>query len=155
MVNYIPFSLLKNSKGRKGIIVGIIKGTKSEIVIENLFKISRKRRIKVREITLNMAGPMKLIAKRCFPNAIQKIDRFHVQKLATEALQEFRIGHRWQAMNMENDWIIENKSKDKPLPIKVFENRDTRKQLLAKSRYLLYKSQEKWTETQRCRKCRL
>ena len=120
-------------------------------MIEHLFKISRKRRLKVLEITLDMAGSMKLIAKRCFPNAIQVIDRFHVQKLATEALQEIRIGHRWEAMDMENDWIIANKTKDKPLPIEVFENGDTRKQLLARSRYLLYKSQEKWTETQQQR----
>ncbi|WP_262904317.1 transposase [Chryseobacterium rhizoplanae] len=34
-----------------------------------------------------MAGSMKRIAKRCFPNAVQVIDRFHVQKLATDALQ--------------------------------------------------------------------
>lgn len=141
----------KKAKGRKGSIVAIIKGTKSEIVIEHLFKISRKRRLKVREITLDMASSMKLIAKRCFPNAIQVIDRFHVQKLATEALQEIRIGHRWEAMDMENDWIAENKTKDKPLPIEVFENGDTRKQLLARSRYLLYKSQEKWTESQQQR----
>ena len=141
----------KKAKGRKGSIVAIIKGTKSEIVIEYLFKISRKRRLKVKEITLDMAGSMKLIAKRCFPNAVQVIDRFHVQKLATEALQEIRITHRWEAMDMENDWIAENKSKDKPLPIEVFENGDTRKQLLARSRYLLYKSQEKWTESQQQR----
>lgn len=81
-----------------------------------------------------MAGSMKLIAKRCFPNAIQVIDRFHVQKLATEALQEIRIGHRWEAMDRENDWITENKSKDHPLPLEVFENGDTRKQLLARCR---------------------
>ena len=141
----------KKAKGRKGSIVAIIKGTKSEIVIEHLFKISRKLRLNVHEITLDMASSMKLIAKRCFPNAIQVIDRFHVQKLATEALQEIRIGHRWEAMDMENDWIAENKTKDKPLPIEVFENGDTRKQLLARSRYLLYKSQEKWTESQQKR----
>lgn len=158
----------KKAKGRKGSIVAIIKGTKSEIVIEYLLKISRKGRLNVREITLDMAGSMKLIAKRCFPNAVQVIDRFthsllffygirdtlrlvHVQKLATEALQEIRIAHRWEAMDQENDWIAENKSKDKPLPIEVFENGDTRKQLLARSRYLLYKSQEKWTESQQQR----
>lgn len=78
----------KKAKGRKGSIVAIIKGTKSEKVIENLFKIDRKLRLNVKEITLDMAGSMKLIAKRCFPNATQVVDRFHVQKLATEALQE-------------------------------------------------------------------
>ncbi|MFC3157308.1 transposase [Chryseobacterium arachidis] len=36
--------------------------------------------MKVKEITLDMAGSMKLIAKRCFPYAMQVIDRFHVQK---------------------------------------------------------------------------
>ena len=78
----------KKAKGRKGSIVAIIKGTQSDKVIEQILKISRKLRLKVREITLDMAGSMKLIAKRCFPNAVQVIDRFHVQKLATEALQD-------------------------------------------------------------------
>lgn len=55
---------------------------------------------------------MKLIAKRCFPNAVQVIDRFYVQKLTTEALQEIRIGQYWEATGKANDWIAENKSKD-------------------------------------------
>ncbi len=45
-----------------------------------------------------MAGSMKLIAKRCFPNAKRRIDRFHVQQLASEALQEIvsnSDGKRW------------------------------------------------------------
>ena len=33
----------------------------------------------------------------------------------------------------------------------VFENGDTRKQLLARSRYLLFKSRNKWTESQKKR----
>ncbi len=33
----------------------------------------------------------------------------------------------------------------------VFNNGDTKKQLLARSRYLLFKSQEKWTEKQKAR----
>lgn len=35
----------KKAKGKKGSIVAIIKGTKSETVIENLFKINKKLRI--------------------------------------------------------------------------------------------------------------
>ena len=138
----------KKTKGRKGSVVAIIKGTKSEVVIDYLFKISRKLRLKVQEITLDMAGSMKLIAKRCFPNAILVIDRFHVQKLAIEALQEIRIKHRWEAMDKENEWIAESKFKNNPMPLELFENGDTRKQLLARSRYLLYKSREKWSESQ-------
>jgi len=53
-----------------------------------------------------MADSMRKIVRRCFPNAIRVIDgsttltnrRFHVQKLAYDALQEMRIAHRWDAM---------------------------------------------------------
>jgi len=45
----------------------------------------------MQEITLDLAGNISLIAKKSFPNATQVIDRFHVQQLATEALQEMRI----------------------------------------------------------------
>ena len=60
-----------------------------------------------------MANSMKLIAKKCFPKAIQVTDRFHVQKLALEALQEIRIKHRWEAMDKENQSILQAKPKTK------------------------------------------
>ncbi len=104
----------------------------------------------VKEITLDMAGSMKRIARRCFPVAVQVIDRFHVQKLAIEALQEIRIRHRWEAIEMENK-ALEEASDEQVVKTEVFENGDTRKQLLARSRYLLYKSCEKWTLSQRQR----
>ena len=141
----------KKAKGRKGSIVAIIKGTKSDTVIEYLLKINRKLRLNVKEITLDMAGSMKLIAKRCFPNATQVTDRFHVQKLAIEALQELRISHRWEAIEQENNLLMQAKEKKKNTEIEIFENGDTRKQLLARSRYLLYKTREKWTASQKQR----
>ena len=141
----------KKAKGRKGSIIAIIKGTKSETVIGNLLKINRKLRLNVKEITLDMAGSMKLIAKKCFPNATQVVDRFHVQKLATEALQDMRIQHRWEAIEFENNLLEEAKKIKKSAEIEIFENGDTRKQLLARSRYLLYKSREKWTVSQKQR----
>ena len=93
-----------------------------------------------------MAGSMKLIAKRSFPNALQAIDRFHMQKLAVEDL---RIKHRWEAIEMENNAIGDRSAENRD--IQSFENGDSRKQLLARSRYLLYKSREKWTLSQRRR----
>lgn len=141
----------KKANGRKGSIVAIIKGTRSDTVVEYLLKINRKLRLNVKEITLDMAGSMKLIAKRCFPNATQVIDRFHVQKLAMEALQEIRIQHRWKAIEEENNLLAEAKQRKQNLQIETFENGDTRKQLLARSRYLLYKTKEKWTLSQKQR----
>ena len=138
----------KKSKGRKGSIVAMIKGTKSEEVIEKILKINREIRLKAKEVTLDMAGSMKLIAKRCFPNAIQVIDRFHVQKLAIEAVQEIRIKYRWEAIDLENEILNQAKDNKTKPEIQIFGNGDTRKQLLARSRYLLYKSRDKWTKSQ-------
>ena len=95
-----------------------------------------------------MANSMKNIAKTYFPKAIQVTDRFHVQKLALEALQDIRIKHRWNAIESENQGIKIAKEKSKEYLPEVFDNGDTRKQLLARSRYLLYKSPQKWTQNQ-------
>lgn len=95
-----------------------------------------------------MANSMKTIAKKCFPKAIQVTDRFHVQKLALEALQDTRIKHRWEAIDQENEQIKQAKTKNKTFLPKEYDNGDTRKQLLARSRYLLYKAPSNWTENQ-------
>ena len=41
-----------------------------------------------------MAANMEMIVRRAFPKATLVTDRFHVQKLATEALQDIRVAHR-------------------------------------------------------------
>jgi len=138
----------KNAKGKKGAIVAMIKGTKAEAVIKILHKIPLKQRKIVQEVTLDMAGNMGLIVKKSFPNATLVIDRFHVQKLALDALQEIRIKHRWEAIEQENDAIENARAKNKKYTPKLLANGDTLKQLLARSRYLLYKADHKWTENQ-------
>lgn len=138
----------KKAKGKKGALVAMVKGTKAETVIAILHKIPLKQRKKVKEITLDMAGNMGLIVKKSFPNATLVIDRFHVQKLALDALQEIRIKHRWEALDNENDAIEQAKNKSLKYIPESLSNGDTLKQLLARSRYLLYKSSSKWTESQ-------
>jgi hypothetical protein len=64
-----------------------------------------------------------------------------VQKLALEALQEIRIKHRWEAMDKENQAILQSKSQNKTHTL-ILVNGDTVKQLLARSRYILYKSRK-------------
>lgn len=139
----------KKFKGRKGSLVAIIAGTKADQVIEHISKIDYKKRSSVKEITLDMANSMKLISKRCFPKAKLVTDRFHVQKLALEALQEIRIKHRWEAMDFENQLILQAKSENKTYISQLLPNGDSVKQRLARSRYLLYKSREKWTDNQK------
>ncbi|QVY67582.1 transposase [Polaribacter sp. Q13] len=138
----------KNANGKKGALLAMIKGTKAEDVIRILHKIALKQRKKVIEVTLDMAGNMGLIVKKSFPKAVLVIDRFHVQKLALDALQEIRIKHRWEAIDKENDAIENAKNNSLKYVPELLPNGDTLKQLLARSRYLLYKSSNKWTNTQ-------
>ncbi len=138
----------KKAKGKKGAIVAVMAGTKVEPIIQQLLKIPKSKRHKVKEITLDMANSMKLIAKKCFPKAIQVTDRFHVQKIALEALQDMRIKYRWEAIDQENEQIKEAKSNRQEFKPETFKNGDTRKQLLARSRYLLYKAPNNWTQNQ-------
>ncbi len=141
----------KAGKGRKGTIVAMIEGTSSNKITEVLERVPETLRATVKEITLDMAGSMNKIVTQCFPNATKVIDRFHVQKLAYDAIQEIRIAHRWDAINEETNAIENAKSDNTKYIPEVLENGDTRKQLLARSRYLLFKSQEKWNEKQKAR----
>jgi transposase len=138
----------KAAKGKKGTIVAMIAGTKPRIVIAIIAKIPLKLQNTVSEITLDIAANMGLIAKKCFPNATRVIDRFHVQKLALEALQEIRIKHRWQAIDQENEAIEKAKKNKKKFEPYALTNGDTLKQLLARSRYFLYKNKSKWSKNQ-------
>jgi transposase len=139
----------KKAKGRAGSIVAIVAGTQSEEVIRRVNKIAESKRRKVEEITLDMASSMKQIAKKCFPLATQVTDRFHVQQLATEAVQEIRIKYRWQAIDEENEAIEKAKQQKKTHNSSTYSNGDTAKQLLARSRYLLFKSSDNWTTNQK------
>ncbi len=141
----------KAAKGQKGALVAMIKGTKSETVIDALMKIPKPLRNKVEEITLDMASSMNLIVKHCFIKATKVIDRFHVQKLAYDALQEMRIKHRWDAIDEETNAIDNARWEKHEYIPEHFENGDTKKQLLARSRYLLFKSADKWSHNQKTR----
>jgi transposase len=141
----------KEAKGRKGSLIAMVRGTNSDYIRRILEKIPLKKRKIVKEITLDMAPTMEKIARYTFPNANLVTDRFHVQKLAYEAVQEIRIKHRWEAIEQENNEIELGKETQQEYIPEVFENGDTLKQLLARSRYLLFKSESKWTPTQRQR----
>lgn len=138
----------KEAKGRKGSLIAIIKGTNSDYIKNVLELIPSKDRNAVKEITLDMAPTMERIARYTFVNAKLVTDRFHVQKLAYDAVQELRIKYRWEALEQESKEIeLAKEVKRKYIP-EVLENGDTLKQLLARSRYLLFKPEPKWTPSQ-------
>lgn len=139
----------KEANGRSGSIIAIIKGTDSETVTSILrTEISHQQRRLVEEVTLDMAGSMQQIVSKTFTKATKVTDRFHVQKLAYDALQQIRIEYRWEAIAQENEEMKLAKKEGEKFIANRLENGDTHKQLLARSRYLLFKNKEKWTPSQ-------
>ena len=141
----------RDKHGRKGCLLAVIAGTKAEEVWKVLERIDEKERNKVREVTLDLSDSMRKIVRHCFPKATRVTDRFHIQKLACDAVQEMRIKYRWDAIQQANDEMEEAKLTGNKYTPEVMANGDTRKELLARSRYLLFKSSEKWTDSQKRR----
>ena len=136
----------KAGKGRKGTLVAVVKGTKAEDVIQVLKKTDQSRQEKVKEITLDLSSSMMRIARTAFPKALITNDRFHVQKLYYDALDDMRIAYRRMARDEENQEIKDAISQGKEhIPFR-YSNGDTRKQLLARAKFILTKHKSKWTD---------
>ena len=141
----------RDARTRERSLVAVIAGTKSEDVIAVLLRIDEARRNAVSEVTLDLSDSMRKIVRTAFPKASRVIDRFHIQKLACDAVQDLRIRHRWDAIQQANDEMEEAKLKGEDYIPFRYPNGDTRKELLIRSRYLLFKSADKWTDRQKQR----
>ena len=141
----------REARTRERSLVAVVAGTKAEDVIAVLKRMDEERRNAVEEVTLDLSDSMRKIVRTAFPKASRVIDRFHIQKLACDAVQELRVKHRWDAMQQANDEMEEAKLNGKEYVPCRFPNGDTRKELLMRSRYLLFKSADKWTDRQKQR----
>lgn len=136
---------------------------------------ARGNRLGVREITLDLADNMSAIARKCFPNAIITLDRFHVQKDCNEAMQHLRVTLKNKARREDAKARRKHAKKlqrrtsrrkdpstkdprgrkckrlnEQYVPERL-ENDDTRVELFTRCRYLLTVSADKWSESQRIR----
>jgi transposase len=147
------YTFVTNKQGRakKGSLVACIKGTRSADLIEILEKLPLKARKQVEEVTLDMANNIELATRLSFPESTLVTDRFHVVKLVTEALQHIRIQLRWKELDIENKNILKAKEEGKKYRSKQLSNGDTPKQLLARSRYIIAKKPNQWTDNQKQR----
>lgn len=169
------FTILSNKEGhgRKGSIAAIVNGTKVEEVVAALKLVPDLVLKRVVEITMDFSGGMAAIAEEVFPWAYRVLDRFHMQRMAIDAVNNLRLKHKREAMAAENaarrDFKRKQKSRrtylknhykwylDHPLPqIKAFvperlPNGDTIPELLSRSLYLLTMSPNKWTDKQKKR----
>lgn len=147
------YTIVTNKKrhGKQGCLIAVVQGTRVEDVRAALQKIPLPLRETVQTITHDLDDSMAQIAMECFPNAIRIDDRFHVQKLVSDALQEIRIALRKEAIKEHNAKVREARECDSRYRAPRYENGDTLKELLARGRYVLYKPSGKWTDSQRTR----
>ena len=124
----------KEAHGRRHSIVAIVLGTDSDVVLRALRQIKSELRNRVTEITLDLSESMHRICRLAFPRASRVIDRFHVQRLALDAVQEIRIKHRWDAINADTDARENAKLEGRRYEPERLENGDTREELLARGR---------------------
>lgn len=141
----------KDGHGGPGTLVAVVHGTKAENVIAVFEKIGIGKRSQVEEVTLDLSSSMMLIARTAFPKARITNDRFHVQKLYYDALDDLRVTLRWLARDLENEEIKRCRQEGKPYIPFRYANGDTRKQLLARAKFILTRHESKWTHAQRWR----
>lgn len=141
----------KDAHGGKGALVAVTEGIKASSINLCLAKIPEVARNIVTEITVDMSMPMEAIIRQSFPKAVIVTDRFHVQQLITEATQEIRLIARRESLKEESQAILLAKKENRNYQPAIYENGDTKKQLLARSHYLLFKSETNWTERQKAR----
>lgn len=150
----------KAAHGRKGAIAMMVRGVASETVVEVLRKIPITLRALVETVTTDFSSAMMLTVKTAFPKAMLINDRFHVQQLVCEAIDQLRISCRWLVLEQENQQIKAHKEKRKAAKSKSdreaigiwqperMENGETMPEIMARSRHIILKHCSKWNEQQ-------
>ena len=137
----------KNKKS----VIAIINGTEAKTIEKVLLKIPLESRDKVKEISLDMAPNMALASRNCFAKSSLVIDRFHVVRLVCDAMQHLRTQLRWKVIDEENEAIKKAKEQGLKYKAEILSNGDTLRELLVRSKYLLYKYEDDWTINQKKR----
>ena len=92
----------KAAHGGKGALAAMIRGVASDTVSEILKKVPRELRRSVKTVTTDLSSAMMLTVRAVFPKAMLINDRFHVQQLVTDAIDQMRIGFRWEVLAQVN-----------------------------------------------------
>lgn len=151
----------KAAHGRKGALVAIVRGVASDTVIRVFKRMSRHQRLLVRTVTTDLSSAMMLTARRAFPSAQLINDRFHVQQLMNEAVDQLRVRYRWEVLDAENKAIRKYREKRKEARLRgqalkpwepaKMSNGETMPQIMARSKHIVLKHMSKWNEQQQVR----
>lgn len=151
----------KVAHGGKGALAAMIRGVASNTVVEVLCQVQPEIRNKVKTVTTDLSSAMMLTVRKVFPKATLVNDRFHVQKLVSEAIDQMRIRCRWEVLDAENKAIKEHRAKRKAARTKAekdkigeweperMSNGETKPQIMARSRHIILKHKSKWNDQQK------
>lgn len=103
----------KEAKGRKGGVVAMVRGVATDTVSKVLRKFPHKERLSVKTVTTDLSSAMMLTVRKVFPAVRLVNDRFHVQQLMAEAVDQLRIHYRWEVLDAENQAIRAHRQKRK------------------------------------------
>jgi transposase len=148
---YTTVTNKRTKVGNKQCLVAVINGTDARVIREVLERIPLEKRRQVTGVGMDMARNMALAVEQCFPECKKVIDRFHVVRLVCDAMQHVRVMPRWKAIEDGNTVVKKAKEKGEKYRPTILPNGDTVKELLARSRYLLYATAEDWTANQKKR----
>ena len=88
----------KSAHGRNGSLVAMVRGVATDTVSQVLMRLPHEKRSGVSTVTTDLSSAMMLTARRAFPRAMIVNDRFHVQQLMSEAVDQLRVRLRWQVL---------------------------------------------------------
>lgn len=153
----------KAAHGGKGALAAMVRGVATDTVSAVLKKIPLRQRLRVKAVTTDLSSAMMLTVRKSFPAASLVNDRFHVQQLISEAVDQLRVRHRWEVLEAENKAIREHRARRKAAKTKEerkligkweperMENGETMPQVMARSRHIILKHKKKWNGQQRAR----
>ena len=159
------YTLLTNkaAHGRKGTLVAMIRGVSTDTVSKILRKLPSAIRRAVKTVTTDLSSAMMLTVRKVFPCATLINDRFHVQRLMSEAVDQMRIRLRWQVLEEENKALKEHRARRKAAKSRTereaigqwepcrMANGETMPQIMARSRHVILKHESKWNGQQKKR----
>ena len=150
----------KAAHGGKGALAAMIRGVASDTVVAVLRRVPYEIRQKVRTVTTDLSSAMMMTPRAAFPKAMLVNDRFHVQRLVSEAIDQMRIGLRWEILAEENKAIRAHRARRKAARTRAekdlvgeweperMENGETRPQIMARSRHIILTHKSKWNAQQ-------
>lgn len=144
MINQEMYTVMTNSDTGK---IAMLAETMESKELEPLLKKLNAAPI-IKNITGDLSPMYESLCKKALPETKMTADKFHVVSHSLDMLQDIRIRYKHEEIAK-----MPKKKKERELYEQntMVENGETRRELLSKSRYLLYKRKYEWSQSQQNR----